>query len=156
MAIFSRIPRDQEIVTQIVSVGMIGRKMILTNNGEENQKRKNLKSCVHIINLNHLIIHHHHHLLLYPSIKRNLNGLQKIAKPKSYPILSNPHHPYSLWQTQNARCQNETLVDIHKRVNHISLRTGHIESKMDSITSQMQQIYQNLSIRFRTKSHAKS
>ena len=41
------------------------------------------------------------------------------------------------WQTQNARAQNETLVDIHKKVNHFSLRTDHIESKMDSITSQM-------------------
>ena len=48
------------------------------------------------------------------------------------------------WHTQNARAQNETLVDIHKKVNHISLRTNHIESKMDSITSQMQQIYLNL------------
>ena len=51
------------------------------------------------------------------------------------------------WQTQNARAQNETLVDIHKKVNHISLRTDHLESKMDSITSQMQQIYQNLQSR---------
>ena len=71
MAISSGIPRDQEIVTQIVPIGMIGRKMILTNNREENQKRKNLKLCVHITNLNHLIIHHHYQLL-YPSIKWNL------------------------------------------------------------------------------------
>ena len=41
------------------------------------------------------------------------------------------------WQTQNVRAQNETLVDIHKKVNHISLRTDYIESKMDLITSQM-------------------
>ena len=74
MAISSKISRDQEIVTQIVPVGMIGRKMILTNNGEENQKRKNLKLRVHIINLNHLMIHHHHQLF-YLSIKRNFAGL---------------------------------------------------------------------------------
>ena len=51
------------------------------------------------------------------------------------------------WQTQNATAQNETLVDSHKRVNHISLQTDHIESKVDSITSHMQQIYQNLQSR---------
>ena len=37
------------------------------------------------------------------------------------------------WQTQNARAQNNTLVDIHKRVDKISLRTDQIETKVDSI-----------------------
>ena len=95
MVIFFGIYQDQEIVTQIVLIGMIGKKMILTKNVEENQKRKPLKLCVPITNLNHLIIFHHHQLL-YPYITRNLDGLQKIAKLKSYPLFNNPHHPYSL------------------------------------------------------------
>ena len=96
MATFFGIPPDQEIVTQIVSVGMIGKKMMLNHSGEENQKRRHLKLCAHTTKLNYLIILHHHQLL-YPSIKRNLDGLQKIAKLKSSPIFSIPHHPYSLW-----------------------------------------------------------
>ena len=96
MVIFFGIHQDHEIVTQIVLVGMIDKKMILTNNGEENQKRKHLKLRVPITNLNHLIILHHHQLL-YPYIKRNFDGLQKIVKLKSYPPFHNPHHPYSLW-----------------------------------------------------------
>ena len=75
-----------------------------------------------------------------PFIPSAITPTGHLEDPKPFEAVLN-------WQTQNARAQNETLVDIHKKVNHISLRTDHIESKMDSITSQMQQIYQNLQSR---------
>ncbi|KAH9769349.1 hypothetical protein KPL71_011964 [Citrus sinensis] len=43
MATFFGIPPDPEIVTQIVPVGMIGKKMMFNHSEEENQKRKYLK-----------------------------------------------------------------------------------------------------------------
>ena len=75
-----------------------------------------------------------------PFIPSAITPTGHLEDPKPFEAVLN-------WHTQNARAQNETLVDIHKKVNHISLRTDHIESKMDSITSQMQQIYQNLQSR---------
>ncbi|KAH9649381.1 hypothetical protein KPL70_025959 [Citrus sinensis] len=48
------------------------------------------------------------------------------------------------WQTQNARAQNDTLVNINSKVEKISLRTEQLETKVDSISAQMQQIHQNL------------
>ena len=77
-------------------VGMIGRKMMLKHNGEENQKRKYLKLRAHTTNVNHLIILHHHQLH-YPSTKKNLDGLQKIAKLKFFQISRILNHPYNLW-----------------------------------------------------------
>ncbi|KAH9769354.1 hypothetical protein KPL71_011964 [Citrus sinensis] len=77
MATFFGIPPDPEIVTQIVPVGMIGKKMMFNHSEEENQKRKYLK-------------------------------LRHLEDPKPFEAVLN-------WQTQNARAQNETLVDIHKK-----------------------------------------
>ncbi|KAH9704956.1 hypothetical protein KPL70_011680 [Citrus sinensis] len=51
------------------------------------------------------------------------------------------------WQTQNARAQNDTLVNINSKVEKISLRTEQLETKVDSISAQMQQIHQNLQSR---------
>ncbi|KAH9741807.1 hypothetical protein KPL70_002756 [Citrus sinensis] len=51
------------------------------------------------------------------------------------------------WQTQNARAQNDTLLNINSKVEHISLRTEQLETKVDSISAQMQQIHQNLQSR---------
>ncbi|KAH9657930.1 hypothetical protein KPL70_023280 [Citrus sinensis] len=75
-----------------------------------------------------------------PFISSAITPTGHLEDPKPFEAVLN-------WQTQNARAQNETLVDIHTKVNHISLLTDHIESKMDSITSHMQQIYQNLQSR---------
>ncbi|KAH9763276.1 hypothetical protein KPL70_001107 [Citrus sinensis] len=51
------------------------------------------------------------------------------------------------WQTQNARAQNDTLLNINSKVEHISLRTEQLETKVDSISAQMQQIHHNLQSR---------
>ncbi|KAH9763339.1 hypothetical protein KPL70_001133 [Citrus sinensis] len=48
------------------------------------------------------------------------------------------------WQTQNARAQNDTLLNINSKVEKINLQTEQLETKVDSITAQMQQIHQNL------------
>ncbi|KAH9671151.1 hypothetical protein KPL70_017242 [Citrus sinensis] len=48
------------------------------------------------------------------------------------------------WQTQNARAQNDTLLNINSKVENISLRTEQLETKVESISVQMQQIHQNL------------
>ena len=55
-------------------------------------KKKKPKTRVHITNLNHLIIHLHHQLL-YPSIKRNLNGLQN-QTPIHYSTIHTTHTAY--------------------------------------------------------------
>ncbi|KAH9769352.1 hypothetical protein KPL71_011964 [Citrus sinensis] len=83
MATFFGIPPDPEIVTQIVPVGMIGKKMMFNHSEEENQKRKYLK-------------------------------LRHLEDPKPFEAVLN-------WQTQNARAQNETLVDIHKKIKHLQI-----------------------------------
>ncbi|KAH9752137.1 hypothetical protein KPL71_014580 [Citrus sinensis] len=57
---------------------------------------------------------------------------------------SKPFESVLNWQTQNARAQNDTLLHLNSKVEHISLRTEQIETKADSITAQMQQIHQNL------------
>ncbi|KAH9671219.1 hypothetical protein KPL70_017277 [Citrus sinensis] len=41
------------------------------------------------------------------------------------------------WQTQNARAQNDTLLNINSKVENISLRTEQLETKVDSISAQM-------------------
>ncbi|KAH9801877.1 hypothetical protein KPL71_001189 [Citrus sinensis] len=51
------------------------------------------------------------------------------------------------WQTQNARAQNDTLLNINSKVENISFRTEQLETKVDSIFAQMQQIHQNLQSR---------
>ncbi|KAH9704963.1 hypothetical protein KPL70_011683 [Citrus sinensis] len=51
------------------------------------------------------------------------------------------------WQTQNAKAQNNTLLNINSKVEKISLRTEQLETKVDSISAQMQQIHQNLQSR---------
>ncbi|KAH9769372.1 hypothetical protein KPL71_011974 [Citrus sinensis] len=57
---------------------------------------------------------------------------------------SKPFESVLNWQTQNARAQNDTLLHLNSKVENISLRTEQIETKVDSITVQMQQIHQNL------------
>ncbi|KAH9724596.1 hypothetical protein KPL70_007545 [Citrus sinensis] len=51
------------------------------------------------------------------------------------------------WQTQNARAQNDTLLNINSKVDKINLRTEQLETKVDSIAAQMQQIHHNLQSR---------
>ncbi|KAH9801783.1 hypothetical protein KPL71_001156 [Citrus sinensis] len=51
------------------------------------------------------------------------------------------------WQTQNARAQNDTLLNINSKVEKINLRTEQIKTKVDSIAAQMQQIHHNLKSR---------
>ncbi|KAH9671291.1 hypothetical protein KPL70_017315 [Citrus sinensis] len=51
------------------------------------------------------------------------------------------------WQTQNARAQNDTLMHINSKVEKINLRTEQLETKVDSIAAQMQQIHHNLQSR---------
>ena len=75
-----------------------------------------------------------------PFIPSAITSAGHLEKPKPFESLFN-------WKTQNARAQNDTLVDIHEKVNKISLRTNRIETKVDSITLQMQQIYQDLQSR---------
>ena len=53
-------------------------------------------------------------------------------------VVSKPFESVLNWQTQNARAQNDTLLQINSKVENISLRTEQIETKVDSITAQMQ------------------
>ncbi|KAH9780739.1 hypothetical protein KPL71_008196 [Citrus sinensis] len=72
-----------------------------------------------------------------PFIPSPITSIGHLEPPKPFESVLN-------WQTQNARAQNDTLLHLNSKVENISLRTEHIETKVDSITAQMQQIYQNL------------
>ncbi|KAH9787338.1 hypothetical protein KPL71_010556 [Citrus sinensis] len=72
-----------------------------------------------------------------PFIPSPITSTGHLEPPKPFESVLN-------WQTQNARAQNNTLLHLNSNVENISLRTEQIETKVDSITAQMQQIYQNL------------
>ncbi|KAH9716962.1 hypothetical protein KPL71_021650 [Citrus sinensis] len=72
-----------------------------------------------------------------PFIPSAITSIGHLEPPKPFESVLN-------WQTQNARAQNDTLLHLHSKVEKISLRTDQIETKVDSITVQMQQIHQNL------------
>ncbi|KAH9734700.1 hypothetical protein KPL71_017464 [Citrus sinensis] len=72
-----------------------------------------------------------------PFIPSPITSTGHLESPKPFESVLN-------WQTQNARAQNDTLLHLNPKVEHISLRTEQIETKVDSITAQMQQIHQNL------------
>ncbi|KAH9801878.1 hypothetical protein KPL71_001190 [Citrus sinensis] len=145
MAISYEMPLAQACVTQLVPVGMIGTKTtIMPPQGKRNRKRKNLLSHVTTVTPNdHKILHLHQ--LHYPFTEKNSNGLQSIANLRVHHQSHFQHH-HSL-QTQNARAQNDTLLNINSKVEHISLRTEQLETKVDSISAQMQQIHHNLQSR---------
>ncbi|KAH9684900.1 hypothetical protein KPL70_013722 [Citrus sinensis] len=75
-----------------------------------------------------------------PFIHSPITSTGHLEPPKPFESVLN-------WQTQNARAQNDTLSNIHSKVDKISLRTEQIETKVDSITTQMHQIHQNLQSR---------
>ncbi|KAH9734684.1 hypothetical protein KPL71_017452 [Citrus sinensis] len=72
-----------------------------------------------------------------PFIPSPITSTGQLEPPKPFESVLN-------WQTQNARAQNDTLLHLNSKVENISLRTEQIETKVDSITAQMQQIHQNL------------
>ncbi|KAH9734659.1 hypothetical protein KPL71_017448 [Citrus sinensis] len=72
-----------------------------------------------------------------PFIPSPITSTGHLEPPKPFESVLN-------WQTQNARAQNDTLLHLNSKVENISLRTEQIETKVDSITTQMQQIHQNL------------
>ncbi|KAH9697710.1 hypothetical protein KPL71_023722 [Citrus sinensis] len=71
-----------------------------------------------------------------PFIPSPITSTGHLEPPKPFESVLN-------WQTQNARAQNDTLLHLNSKVENISLRTEQIETKVDSITAQLQQIYQN-------------
>ncbi|KAH9668333.1 hypothetical protein KPL70_021375 [Citrus sinensis] len=64
----------------------------------------------------------HKKVVSKPFIPSAITSTSHFEEPRSFQAVLN-------WQTQNARAQNDTLMDIHKQVDRISLRTDHIESK---------------------------
>ncbi|KAH9734708.1 hypothetical protein KPL71_017467 [Citrus sinensis] len=72
-----------------------------------------------------------------PFVPSSITSTGHLEPPKPFESVLN-------WQTQNARAQNDTLLHLNSKVENISLRTEQIETKVDSITAQMQQIHQNL------------
>ncbi|KAH9752154.1 hypothetical protein KPL71_014584 [Citrus sinensis] len=77
------------------------------------------------------------HVLSKPFIHSPITSIGHLEPPKPFESVLN-------WQTQNARAQNDTLLHLNSKVEHINLRTEQIETKVDSIIAQMQQIHQNL------------
>ncbi|KAH9693484.1 putative phospholipase A2 [Citrus sinensis] len=72
-----------------------------------------------------------------PFIPSPITSTSHLEPPKPFESVLN-------WHTQNARAQNDSLLHLNSKVENISLRTEQIETKVDSITAQMQQIHQNL------------
>ncbi|KAH9801779.1 hypothetical protein KPL71_001153 [Citrus sinensis] len=84
-----------------------------------------------------------------PFYKKELKWIAKHCKSETPSPIPLPTPPLTFlnWQTQNARAQNGTLLNINSKVEHISLRTEQLETKVDSISAQMQQIHHNLQSR---------
>ncbi|KAH9793158.1 hypothetical protein KPL71_004438 [Citrus sinensis] len=79
--------------------------------------------------------------------QRNVVSKPFIPSPITFTGHLEPPKPFESvlnWQTQNVRVQNDTLLHLNSKVEHISLRTEQIETKVNSITAQMRQIHQNL------------
>ncbi|KAH9680025.1 hypothetical protein KPL71_026379 [Citrus sinensis] len=79
----------------------------------------------------------HRNVVSKPFIPSPITSTGHLEPPKPFESVLN-------WQTQNARAQNDTLLNINSKVENISLRTEQLETKVDSISAQMQQIHQNL------------
>ncbi|KAH9769474.1 hypothetical protein KPL71_012014 [Citrus sinensis] len=82
----------------------------------------------------------HQNVVSKPFIPSPITSTGHLEPPKPFESIIN-------WQTQNARAQNDTLLNINSKVENISLRTEQLETKVDSISAQMQQIHQNLQSR---------
>ncbi|KAH9769374.1 hypothetical protein KPL71_011975 [Citrus sinensis] len=82
----------------------------------------------------------HRNVVSKPFIPSPITSTGHLEPPKPFESVLN-------WQTQNARAQNDTLLNINSKVENISLRTEQLETKVDSISAQMQQIHQNLQSR---------
>ncbi|KAH9698016.1 hypothetical protein KPL71_023838 [Citrus sinensis] len=82
----------------------------------------------------------HRNVMSKPFIPSPITSTGHLEPPKPFESVLN-------WQTQNARAQNDTLLNINSKVENISLRTEQLETKVDSISAQMQQIHQNLQSR---------
>ncbi|KAH9780642.1 hypothetical protein KPL71_008153 [Citrus sinensis] len=82
--------------------------------------------------------------LLEPHTDSQRNVVSKPFVPS--PITSTGHlePPKPFESVLNWQTQNDTLLHLNSKVVNISLRTEQIETKVDSITAQMQQIHQNL------------
>ncbi|KAH9752176.1 hypothetical protein KPL71_014597 [Citrus sinensis] len=197
MAISYGMPLVPACVTQIVPIGMIGKKMmIMQPQGKRNPKRKN--NCdpkppsdpppppppaplpIYRKELRWIAKHCKSEIpsplpnptpivqplacMMFSSTSSDYSSSFPSLEPYTDPqrnVVSKPFIPSPItstghleppkpfesvlnWQTQNAKAQNDTLLHLNSKVENISLRTEQIETKVDSITAQMQQIYQNL------------
>ncbi|KAH9724644.1 hypothetical protein KPL70_007561 [Citrus sinensis] len=75
-----------------------------------------------------------------PFVSSPITSSGHLEPPKPFESILN-------WQTQNARAQNDTLLNINSKVENINVRTEQLETKVDSIAAQMQQIHHNLQSR---------
>ncbi|KAH9769515.1 hypothetical protein KPL71_012031 [Citrus sinensis] len=82
----------------------------------------------------------HRNVVSKPFIPSPITSTGYLEPPKPFESVLN-------WQTQNARAQNDTLLNINSKVENTSLRTEQLETKVDFISAQMQQIHQNLQSR---------
>ncbi|KAH9698054.1 hypothetical protein KPL71_023860 [Citrus sinensis] len=82
----------------------------------------------------------HRNVVSKPFIPSPITSTGHLEPPKPFESVLN-------WQTQNARAQNDTLLQLNSKVEKINFQTDQIETKVDSIVAQMQQIHQNLQSR---------
>ena len=57
--------------------------------------------------------------------------------PKQYEAVLN-------WQTQNTNAQNQALHNLGRKIDKVATQVTKTETKVDSLSSQLEQIYQNL------------
>ena len=48
------------------------------------------------------------------------------------------------WQTKNANAQNQALHNLGRKIDKVATQVTKTETKVDSLSSQLEQIYQNL------------
>ena len=89
----------------------------------------------------------------FPALERNTDPQTKVISqpyvqslittsgtpeaPKQYEVVLN-------WQTQNASAQNQALHHLGKKIDKVASHVSQTETKVDTITARLEQIYSNL------------
>ena len=65
----------------------------------------------------------------------------QLEEPKSFEVILN-------WQTQNARAQNSAFRSLDEKIEKVAFQVKQTDTKVDKITSQLEQMYLDLDLRF--------
>ncbi|KAH9752104.1 hypothetical protein KPL71_014563 [Citrus sinensis] len=101
------------------------------------KKRKNLLILHHLANPFFHNLHRIPNLLLNQSDHALFTASGQPEEPKQYEAVLN-------WQTKNANAQNHTLHQLGKKIDCVATQVSQTETKVDSISSRLDQMYLHL------------